>query len=1116
MHSSITCAARLWAPFLVTLLLVACGGGGSSTSAPPPPPAQAGVPNVEGMTQTAATTSITNAGLAVGTVTMASSSTVPAGSVISESPPASTNVATGSAVNLTVSSGPALIAVPNVEEMTQAAATSALTAAGLALGTVSMASSSTVPSGNVINQSPPAGTEVASGSGVDLTISIGVAPAQVAVPNVLGLTQVAATTALTGVGLVLGTVTVTSSASVPLGNVISQSPAAATQVGAGSAVNLTVSSGTSSTPVAVPNVVGSTQASATSALNAAGLVVGAITMQSSATVASGLVISQTPTAGSSVTSGSAVSLVVSSGSAKIVVPNVIGQTQSAATTAITGAGLTVGAVTTQSSATVASGLVISENPTAGTSVTSGSAVNLIVSSGVARVSVPNVVGLTQTAATSAITGAGLALGTVTMAGSATVPSGNVIAESPAAGTGVATGSAINLSVSTGPANVSVPNVVGLTQAAATTSITAAGLNLGAVTSQSSATVAAGLVISESPAAGTTATLGSAVNLAVSSGGASIPTAIGASVPAAASGLITTFYCASTTVAVGGSVPTLPDGSVPVLFAGDGVNDPLLLAVGSTTGTLDASTTAIGLVRMALGVVVSQAPLTSDVLASAIQVSPHYAQLLTDVNASLTIGQSPLNSATVPQDAIQVAQDAIVTLNSNGVLASADAKIKVAAAPIQISPPLPYYFIKGSEPYNQLWLTDNPGTMTVNAMNQTFIAWQFDTADSSGNALSSKVFSEPLKSTTLQVFGYYGGSATITLLTGASPEFTLTLSQSDPVKLQNLLSAVNQFWIFLASAASGISAGTTELQCISTTVSTTFSAQVTQVVGQPSATTALALFKSILNPITIYKLASSCSGNVTSSLVSTIFGQTIGRAWTVLNVVNTGFSDLGTAAETFYYWDFPSQDYLVCKTNGGITSFPCVTLQIAPSAPSVPVGSTVALSVSATDGSGNPITQPPNLQWNSSDTTLASVSGGVVTGVAIPTSNVSQPTITVTDPASGATASVIVTVTTSNPWLGMWTGTTYIESNCQPPAGANATTLSITAVSGNPNEIYLLGFFGNSVDFGGIQMVSGNTATNSSPGNGTATFTLSGAGNGATIQLSWPTGCYTGTYTYAGP
>src|SRR5262249_52930949 len=69
-------------------------------------PPQVAVPNVVGLTQAAATTAITNANLVLGTVTTQSSTTVPAGSVISQNPTAGTQIVIGSAVALVVSSGP--------------------------------------------------------------------------------------------------------------------------------------------------------------------------------------------------------------------------------------------------------------------------------------------------------------------------------------------------------------------------------------------------------------------------------------------------------------------------------------------------------------------------------------------------------------------------------------------------------------------------------------------------------------------------------------------------------------------------------------------------------------------------------------------------------------------------------------------------------------------------------------------------------------------------------------------------------------------------------------------------------------------------------------------------
>jgi len=95
-------SARMSVACLV-LWLSACGGSGSST------PGSVSVPDVVGQTQAAASSAITGAGLVVGTVTMESSSTVAAGKVISQSPAGGTSVASGSAVNLIVSSGPAVV-----------------------------------------------------------------------------------------------------------------------------------------------------------------------------------------------------------------------------------------------------------------------------------------------------------------------------------------------------------------------------------------------------------------------------------------------------------------------------------------------------------------------------------------------------------------------------------------------------------------------------------------------------------------------------------------------------------------------------------------------------------------------------------------------------------------------------------------------------------------------------------------------------------------------------------------------------------------------------------------------------------------------------------------------
>ena len=539
------------------------------------------VPNVVNLTQAAAATAITGAGLAVGTVTTSSSPTVPAGSVISQNPTGGTSVAPGSAVNLVVSTGPAPVVVPNVVNQTQAAATTAITGVGLVVGTVTTANSTTVPSGSVISQNPPGGTSVVPGSAVNLVVSTG--PAPVVVPNVVNQTQAAATTAITGAGLVVGTVTTANSATVPSGSVISQNPTGGTSVAPGSAVSFVVSTGP--VPVVVPNVVNQTQAAATTAITGAGLVVGTVTTSSNPTVPAGSVISQNPTGGTSVARGSAVNLVVSTGVAQVSVPGLGGLTQAAATSAITNAGLTVGTITMQLSASVPAGIVISQNPTFGTLVAPGSAVSFVVSLG--QSTVPSIGGLTQANATSAITTAGLTVGTITQQLSAIVPAGIVISQSPAGGTAVVPGSAVNFVVSLGQSTV--PSIGGLTQAAATSAITAANLTVGTITTQSSATVPSGIVISQNPTGGTLVAPGTSVSFVVSTGPATVtvPNVVNLTQAGASSALIGAGLTVGPITLT--NSPTVPAGSVisqnPAAGASvvPGTAVSLTVSVGPTAG-----------------------------------------------------------------------------------------------------------------------------------------------------------------------------------------------------------------------------------------------------------------------------------------------------------------------------------------------------------------------------------------------------------------------------------------------------------------------------------------------------------------------------------------------------
>jgi beta-lactam-binding protein with PASTA domain/Ca2+-binding RTX toxin-like protein len=205
------------------------------------------VPGVVNLTLAAATLAIQNAGLRVGTVTQATSTTIPIGRVALVNPQAGTTLPPLSLVNLVISTGtivPLVVGLPEGAIGIHATALNALDEAGLRAGTITRVTSLTVPAGIVISQGTADGTAVDVGTAVNLTVSSGRPP--VTVNNVVGLTQAAATTSLTGQGLTVS-VTFAASTTVGAGLVISQTPTGGSSAPAGSNVALVVSQGTAPT-----------------------------------------------------------------------------------------------------------------------------------------------------------------------------------------------------------------------------------------------------------------------------------------------------------------------------------------------------------------------------------------------------------------------------------------------------------------------------------------------------------------------------------------------------------------------------------------------------------------------------------------------------------------------------------------------------------------------------------------------------------------------------------------------------------------------------------------------------------------------------------------------------
>ena len=262
------------------------------------------VPSVTGDNEYQAIAQLEHDGFQVPPATLQSSSIYPNGTVIAQNPAAGTQIAKGDTVAITVSSGAAAKAVPDVTGDRLADAEYALRHKGFRYST-SQQPSTSVKSGYVISTNPGVGSVADSGSVVALTVSGG-AP-RVALVDVVGLQFDNAQSVLLADGFQVKEVKVSSQ--LPPGQVISEKPGTA-KAPEGSIVTLTVAK--IPTTASVPDLTGDTLAVATADLQTAGLTAASTTQPVTDPTENGLVVSQSPVAGSVVKKGATVTVTIGS------------------------------------------------------------------------------------------------------------------------------------------------------------------------------------------------------------------------------------------------------------------------------------------------------------------------------------------------------------------------------------------------------------------------------------------------------------------------------------------------------------------------------------------------------------------------------------------------------------------------------------------------------------------------------------------------------------------------------------------------------------------------------------------------------------------------------------
>lgn len=196
--------------------------------------------DVTNMTLDEAKAALEKIGLSVVQDGTTSSDTIEENKIVTQSVEKDTQVAKGTTVKVTLSSGAGTIAIPDVKNISSTEAQQKLTSQGFVVST-DYDYSDTVQQDYVISMNPEAGTAAKKGDTVTLILSRGTAPVQV--PDVLNKPQADAQNALSAAGLSVSVASSEYNDTVAAGCVISQSIVGGKMVDRGTSISITVSLG---------------------------------------------------------------------------------------------------------------------------------------------------------------------------------------------------------------------------------------------------------------------------------------------------------------------------------------------------------------------------------------------------------------------------------------------------------------------------------------------------------------------------------------------------------------------------------------------------------------------------------------------------------------------------------------------------------------------------------------------------------------------------------------------------------------------------------------------------------------------------------------------------------
>jgi beta-lactam-binding protein with PASTA domain len=204
------------------------------------------VPDLVGQSPAAARLIAEQNGLELNVERQYYSPAVPEGRILSQLPPAGSQVRRGWEVRVAESLGPQRVAIPNVIGQSERAANINIRRRGLDVGAIAQMQMPEAPDGQILSQAPPPNASGVSAPRISLLVAAPSSAQALVMPSFVGQPLGSVTKTVQDAGLRVGLVTMappregsTSSPS-PASMIVSQNPAAGEKVLAGAAVNFEV------------------------------------------------------------------------------------------------------------------------------------------------------------------------------------------------------------------------------------------------------------------------------------------------------------------------------------------------------------------------------------------------------------------------------------------------------------------------------------------------------------------------------------------------------------------------------------------------------------------------------------------------------------------------------------------------------------------------------------------------------------------------------------------------------------------------------------------------------------------------------------------------------------